>query len=156
MPKFKNIRISKRGGGTRIQRVQVLANGKYKFVKNKASRSRKVTRTSKKRRTKRMARKKRRRGGRKFTLPIAPLAGLAAGLAKPAELAMAGDIYHAATRAARNYSGFDPSVNKFKVEWMMEGLLPLVVGGMIHKFVGGPPLNINRMLASAGVPVLRI
>ena len=35
MPKFKNIRIKKRGGGYRTQRVQVLASGKYKFVKNK-------------------------------------------------------------------------------------------------------------------------
>ncbi|GAH95036.1 unnamed protein product [marine sediment metagenome] len=34
MPTFKNIRIKKRSGGTRLQRVQVLASGKYKFVKN--------------------------------------------------------------------------------------------------------------------------
>ena len=34
MPTFKNIQIKKRGGGTRLQRVQVLASGKYKFVKN--------------------------------------------------------------------------------------------------------------------------
>ena len=34
MPTYKNIRIKKRGGGTRLQRVQVLASGKYKFVKN--------------------------------------------------------------------------------------------------------------------------
>lgn len=37
MPTYKNIRIKKRGGGTRLQRVQVLASGKYKFVKNKGS-----------------------------------------------------------------------------------------------------------------------
>jgi len=34
MPTYKDIRIKKRGGGTRLQRVQVLASGKYKFVKN--------------------------------------------------------------------------------------------------------------------------
>ena len=34
MPTYKNITIPKRGGGTRKQRVQVLASGKYKFVKN--------------------------------------------------------------------------------------------------------------------------
>jgi len=34
MPTYKNIKIKKRGGGTRLQRVQVLASGKYKFVKN--------------------------------------------------------------------------------------------------------------------------
>ena len=34
MPKFKNIRIKMKNGKTRLQRVQVLASGKYKFVKN--------------------------------------------------------------------------------------------------------------------------
>ena len=34
MPKFKTIRIKKPNGGTRMQKVQVLASGKYKFVKN--------------------------------------------------------------------------------------------------------------------------
>jgi len=34
MPTYKNIRIKMRGGKTRLQRVQVLASGKYKFVKN--------------------------------------------------------------------------------------------------------------------------
>ncbi len=36
MPKFRNIRIKKPGGGTRIQRAQVLKSGKLKFVKNKS------------------------------------------------------------------------------------------------------------------------
>jgi len=34
MAKFKNITIKKRGGGSRLQRVKVLASGKFKFVKN--------------------------------------------------------------------------------------------------------------------------
>ncbi len=34
MPKFRNIRIKKPGGGTRIQRAQVLKSGRLKFVKN--------------------------------------------------------------------------------------------------------------------------
>ena len=34
MPTFKNITIPMRNGKTRLQRVQVLASGKYKFVKN--------------------------------------------------------------------------------------------------------------------------
>jgi len=39
MTKFKVITIKKRGGGTRKQRVQVLSSGKFKFVKNKTTRS---------------------------------------------------------------------------------------------------------------------
>ena len=34
MPTTKTIRIKKPSGGTRLQRVQVLASGKYKFIKN--------------------------------------------------------------------------------------------------------------------------
>ena len=41
MPTYKNITIKKRGGGTRLQRVQVLASGKYKFVKNVGSKAKK-------------------------------------------------------------------------------------------------------------------
>ena len=55
MPKYKNIRIKKAGGGTRLQKVQVLASGKYKFVKNntKTRKTKPKTRkfTTRKRRT---------------------------------------------------------------------------------------------------------
>jgi hypothetical protein len=51
MPTFKNIRIKKRGGGTRLQRVQVLSSGKYKFVKNLGSKARKVSKKARKVRT---------------------------------------------------------------------------------------------------------
>jgi len=50
MPTYKNIRVPKRGGGTRMQRVQVLASGQYKFVKNlsKSNPSRGKTTTKRK------------------------------------------------------------------------------------------------------------
>tara|TARA_B100001013_G_scaffold274831_1_gene175348 strand:- start:1231 stop:1485 length:255 start_codon:yes stop_codon:yes gene_type:complete len=38
MPKYKTIRIAKVNGGSRLQRVMVLANGKYRFVKNTKTR----------------------------------------------------------------------------------------------------------------------
>jgi hypothetical protein len=59
MPTYKNIRIKKRGGGTRLQRVQVLASGKYKFVKNTGStRKRKASKPKKRRKTRKMTKKK--------------------------------------------------------------------------------------------------
>jgi len=66
---FKNIRIAKRGGGTRLQRVKVLKSGKYKFVKNLikgAKRSSKTRRKSNpnKRRRKNVTRKNKRKGGK--------------------------------------------------------------------------------------------
>ena len=54
MPKYKTIRIKKAGGGTRLQKVQVLASGKYKFVKNSTKR-RKSTRKGQVRKTARRA-----------------------------------------------------------------------------------------------------
>jgi len=48
MPTFKNIRIPMRNGKTRLQRVQVLASGKYKFVKNLVKASVKTTKTGRK------------------------------------------------------------------------------------------------------------
>ena len=156
---YKNITIKKRGGGTRKQRVMVLKSGKYKFVKNLTkSWSQKVTKgkkTVKKRRINKMARKKRRRGSRKFTLPIAPIAGLAAGLAHPVERLINGDIQGSMEVLKWNYLGLGGD-NRFNVAGLMQGTMPLVLGLLIHKFIGGAPLNANRMLASAGVPILRI
>jgi hypothetical protein len=64
MATYKNIRIPKRGGGTRTQRVQVLKSGKYRFVKNLKSGVRKVAsrirKKTKRRKPRKMARKRRR------------------------------------------------------------------------------------------------
>jgi len=38
----KIIKIKKRGGGTRLQRVKVLASGKFRFIKNKTRSARKT------------------------------------------------------------------------------------------------------------------
>ena len=84
---FKNIRIPKRGGGTRLQRVKVLASGKYKFVKNLtkgAKRSSKTRRKSNPKKVrKKVARRKKSRRRYGMTIPLAPVLGLAAGMAAP-------------------------------------------------------------------------
>ena len=41
---IKTIRIRKAGGGTRLQKVEVLKSGKYKFVKNGKKRRKFTTR----------------------------------------------------------------------------------------------------------------
>jgi len=41
---IKNIRIKKRGGGTRMQRVEVLKSGKFKFLKNIKTRAKSAAR----------------------------------------------------------------------------------------------------------------
>jgi len=155
--KYKTIRIKKKGGGTRLQRVQVLPSGKYKFVKNKLSWSTKLTKTSKKntRRKTKVARKRKSRRSRKFTIPIAPIAGIVASPAVRSTItdAIAGNFDGALKNAGQIVGVWE---GKFYFDKLVENIGPMVVGALVHKFVGGPPLNLNRMIANAGVPVIRI
>ena len=158
---FKNIKIKMKGGKSRMQRVKVLASGKYKFVKN-LTKSRGHARSSnpspkkKARKVKRkMARRKRRRRGG-MTIPLAPVIGLVAGLGPTIKEAMAGNVDAAIHEAAWAYTGYDTYDSTFRLERLQYGLTPLVIGLLVHKFVGGAPLNFNRMLGRAKVPFIRI
>ena len=102
-----------------------------------------------------MARRRRKRGKRKFTIPIAPIIGLGVGLAGPAKDLMDGNVEYAVNKLKYSYLGLTPD-NQFKPEALLNGLVPLIAGVLVHKFVGGPPLNVNRMLARANVPIIRI
>ena len=156
MATYKNIRIKMKGGKTRLQRVMVLASGKYRFVKNLTKSRVKKTKTSKKTTRKKSGGKNRKMGKRKFTLPLAVIGGLSAGLARPVKHLMAGEYENAMTVLSQNYTGWSIQQGNWDAVRMKEGLLPLVIGALVHKFVGGPPINLNRMLASAGVPLIRI
>lgn len=158
MAVYKNITIKKKGGGTRKQRVKVLKSGKYKFVKNLTKSVSKKTRKVKSVKVTRSytkVAKKKKRGSRKFTIPIAPIVGLMAGLAGPIKDLMDGETEYAVNKLKYSYLGLDEN-NNFKAEALMSGLVPLIMGGLVHKFIGGPPLNLNRMLAAANVPIIRI
>jgi len=54
------------------------------------------------------------------------------------------------------YTGYNAIEGQFQWGMLKRGLLPLVIGCLVHKFVGGPPLNLNRTLAAANVPFIRI
>jgi len=110
----------------------------------------------KKRRSIGVARRKRRRRSRGLTIPLAPVAGLAAGLWKPAEFAMQGRWDWALFQLSRNYTGYNPANKTWNANELKNGLIPLIVGLLVHKFVGGRPLNLNQMLSRAGVPFIRI
>ena len=157
MAKYKNIRVKKRGGGTRLQRVKVLASGKYKFVKNPKTRrtTRKTSEKPRKRSVRRTARRKRRRK-RGMTIPLAVVGGLAAGLAEPAQKLLEGDFEYALALLSRNYTGFRPGTGTWEPAYLRNGMLPLVAGLLVHKFVGGSPLNLNKTLAASGIPFIRI
>jgi len=127
-------------------------------TKKKGSRKK----SSKKRSVSRMAKKKR-RYSRSLTIPLAPIAGLVAGLATPPPgresvitNILQGDWKNAFTALAINYTGVDPNTGKFDFNNLTRGLFPLVAGLLVHKFVGGSPLNLNRMLARHKIPLIRI
>lgn len=159
MVKFKTIRIKKRGGGTRSQRVQVLASGKYKFVKNpgrSSSPSRTGTRKPRSRSVRRMARRKRRsrRGG--VTIPLAVVVPVGATVAKTAQHYMQyQDPFGALSYLCGAYTGYRPDFGDFQAGRMMEGTVPLLIGTVVHKVVGGM-LGVNRILGRAKIPFLRI
>lgn len=155
---YKNIRIKKKGGGYRTQRVQVLSNGKYKFVKNLNSKSKKTTNKIKKtvRRVSLPRRNRKRNGKRKFTIPIAPIAGIIAAPATQqiAKYAMAGN-FEQVLKTVPNYIGFW-SDGSFHWDYLVKNVGAMAAGALVHKFVGGAPLNLNKTLANAGVPFIRI
>ena len=151
------IRIPKRGGGTRLQKVKVLASGKYRFMKNPKSKGKSSPKKSSKtkRKVKKTAKKKRRRK-RGMTIPLAVVGGLAAGLAEPAQKMLEGDFEYALALLSRNYTGFRPGTGTWEPSYLRNGMLPLVAGLLVHKFVGGSPLNLNKTLAASGIPFIRI
>jgi len=167
MASFKNITIKKKGGGTRTQRVQVLASGKYRFVKNvKKSRKSNPRASSKPRKVKSLARRryvrKTKRRSRQFTIPLAPTAAILGTIARPTPAGttiigdvMNGDIPQLLYDVREVFAGVDND-GKLRLEWLLATYGPIVAGLLIHRFIGGRPLNVNAMLARAGVPIIRI
>lgn len=158
MPKFKNIRIKKKGGGSRMQRVQVLASGKYKFVKNttksrspRSSPRKKATRKGVRRMPKK--RKGRRRNG--FTIPLALVAGVGGSLARPVMTAVNTQDYQLALwQLCEGFTGYYPGNNTWELGRLKFGMLPLIVGAVAHKAASF--LGINRTLAQSRIPFIRV
>lgn len=159
MATYKNIRIKKRGGGTRLQRVQVLASGKYKFVKNISKSSTKTT-TKKKTGSKKMATNRKRRN---FTVPAALVSGAALGFViKPApnwdspfEAARKGNWDVAIKNYACNMIGYRADTGAlFDTQIGMKGLVALFGGFIVHKVA--TMIGLNRALGRARIPFLRV
>lgn len=103
-----------------------------------------------------MAKRKRSHRRKSMTIPLGPILGLAAGFRDPLQQVMSGNYLSAIDWASMNYTGYNPNDktwNPLRLQW---GLMPLIIGLLEHKFVGGRPLNLNRTLAAAGVPFIRL
>lgn len=102
----------------------------------------------------------RRRHKTGFTVPISIVAGFAPGLSTvwshkaggPAEMAAeASRVYMG--YASTNQYGYNDTIG-FHPYLLKYGTLPVVMGVLAHKFIGGK-LGLNRMIAKAGIPILR-
>lgn len=95
-----------------------------------------------------------RRGG--FTIPLAVVGGLAGSPAIQGAIAgaMQGNM-EGALKNLRKLAGISWS-GHFDIRVLGESVGPIIAGLLIHKFVGGRPLNLNQSLARSGIPFIRI
>jgi hypothetical protein len=162
MAVYKTITLKKRGGGTRKQRVKVLSSGKFQFVKNIKE---KVKSTKKKVYTKKrvgrvLARKrsKKRRSSRKFTIPLAVVVPIGWKIWESVRHGVKQGNWTSATKDALWHFaciGYDEGGAGYHFNTTaLKTWIPVIAGLLIHKFVGGRPLNLNKYLKD--VPLVRV
>jgi len=133
---IKNIRIKKPGGGTRMQRVEVLKSGKFKFVKNLKTRAKSAARKVK-------AKVKRRKTVKKNPAPRRSVPGRK-GLAKITSnptlkkvLIAAGAVSVATSAAAIVAPSLVPTIQKPIVKAILGFLTGDIVGAASNFLLGG-------------------
>lgn len=114
---------------------------------------------------KRGSSRKRKTGGRKtarnFKIPLAVLGGVVGGVGRraPSGRTLLGDVVdgnwdNLMYDAREILAGIDAG-GKFRPEWIVATYLPMIIGGLVHKYVGGRAgLNINQYLR--GIPLISI
>lgn len=103
-----------------------------------------------------MAKKRHYFKSRKLEIPLAVVAGFAAPTIKIYEhYRQMGGISAAAREAGRILTGFDFWDGRFVPRATLFGLVPIVAGALVHRFVGGR-LGVNRTLRNAGIPFIRL
>lgn len=106
--------------------------------------------------TRYISRRPRRRSRAKMTIPIAPMAGLAVGMAPVIEqITKWGNLEGAIKVLQKNYTPYDPWAKHFSLSGLKNGLFPLIGGIGVH-YVVGQKMGFNRMLTRAGIPLLRL
>lgn len=89
---------------------------------------------------------------RGFTLPLAVVAGFS-----PAVVDLwshRSSLTTLGQETAKIFTGWDTATSTFHIDYLKTGLLPVVLGVGAHKLAS--LLGINRMIASTGIPVVRI
>lgn len=91
---------------------------------------------------------------KKFTLALGIVAGFAPGVMHVATAFQQAGPAWALNKASVVYLGYDPNSGQFNPGWMKWGTYPLIGGLILHKVAS--MLGVNRMLAQAGVPIIRL
>ena len=133
----------------------------YKALKGNPGNPRKK---SKKRKggSKGVAKKKKYRRSRSLTIPLAPTLGIASGFLTsasgedtPLNAFINGRWKDGMWHLMMNFTGYNFKDGSWNIT-RATALWATIAGLLIHKFVGGSPLNLNRLLARSRVPLIRI
>ncbi len=90
-----------------------------------------------------------------MTVPVAVLAGFAP-LATYAYLDFKqGGVKLAGEGMLARLTGINLNADHYDWAAMGQGLFPILGGLLVHKYIGGK-MGVNRMLANAGVPLIRL
>ena len=102
----------------------------------------------------RYVRSKARRRKAGFTIPLAVIGGMVPTVAFAYEGLQKGGPVEAAKRASMRLTGYNPWTGHWYFSEFASGWFPILAGLMAHKLAN--KVGINRALASAGVPFVRI
>jgi hypothetical protein len=92
-----------------------------------------------------------------MTIPLAPIIGIISAPAiQGAALAAMQGNFEQAVNFVPALIGIRSDTKAFDAGLLFMNMTPIIIGALVHKFVGGRPLNINGMLAKANVPYVRI
>jgi len=100
--------------------------------------------------------KAKRRGKKGLTVPIAVLAGFAPMLSYAYSVGWKQDGFKGfSNQLVYTTTGYDAYSKRWSMDGLKIGLVPIAAGVLVHKMIGGK-LGVNRALANAGVPFLRL
>ena len=91
----------------------------------------------------------------KMTFPLAIVSGFLPLIHHEYEAFKSGGLKAVSIDSVRRLTGIDTYANEWAPKAMIGGLLPILGGILIHRFIGGT-LGLNAALAKSGIPFIRI
>lgn len=98
--------------------------------------------------------KKRRQAKPGMTVSLAVIAGLLPLANQAIQGFREGGIKRVGDRVCSSLTGYDPAVGRWEAAYLKNGLLPILLGVGVHKLAG--KVGVNRAIANAGIPFLRV